>query len=724
MIRYIIITMKKVIIAEKPSLAKNIVLALDSKMTKKDGYFENDEYIITYSFGHLFSLYDIEKYYPNYDEKVKYIWKEEDLPFFPSEFKFGLSKDEGIIKQFKIIRELVNRDDVDIIVNAGDSDREGEIIIRIILKYALKSEKRICRLWLPDQTSKTIIKELNEMKDDSNYDSLANEGFARTYVDWCYGINLTRFATVKSHTLLRVGRVVSPIVKSIYDREMQIKNFIPKKYFVLASKEKTNGEEVELISKKEFDENQKEEIEKLKDLYNSKKATVTSINAEEKVIPAGKLYSLSKLQGELGKKYKMSLDESLKIVQDLYEKGYVSYPRTPSQYLAENEKDKFKEIISSFQNLGVNIVFKNSKSIFDDSKIESHSALTPTYKIPKKSILTDKEYLVYKAICNRFFSVFCKEECRISRTTMIVDLEGLETFKLTGDIVLSKGWTIFEEREKKDKILPNLKVGDIVNTNFQPLQKETKPPKRYSVETFNNFLKNPFKENKEHLKEIDDTLDKDDSDELKAMFEGVELGTEATRSGIIKNAIQSNYISLKDNVYKLEQTGQYYVETLEKLQMNLPKEKTAELGKSLKKVYRNEITIDEAVELAKKEIINLINNGKQINNLLPPPRIYEVEKKNVLCKCPKCGNIISIYEKGFKCNNSMCKMALYYDNKLFKSLNKKITKTMAKQIFTKGEIELKDLISKNGNKYDTILVANFSNEYLEFKFTFNNNSDK
>ncbi len=713
--------MKKVIIAEKPSLARNIVNAIDTKMPKKDGYFENDEYIVTYAFGHLFTLYDIEKYRDDYSPNEKYLWKLDNLPFFPNEFKFGLTNDEGVIKQFKTIRTLINRDDVDIVINAGDSDREGEIIVRIILKYALKTDKKICRLWMPDQTPKTIKKELAEMKEDSFYDCLANEGLARTYVDWCYGINLTRFSTIKARTLLRVGRVVSPIVKAIYDREMAILKFVPRKYYVLSSKEKTNGEEIELVSKVEFEENELDKINALKDVYNKEKAIVKEITSEEKIIPPGRLFSLSKLQGELGKKYKMSLDKALEITQSLYEKGYVSYPRTPSQYLSENEKGKFKEIIESFKNLNVDIVFKDNKQIFDDSKIESHSALTPTYKIPKKSDLTEDEYKVYKVIANRFFSVFCREVCKISRTTMQINLGDKEIFKLSGDVILSKGWTNFEEREKKDKILPSLKVNDEVNINFKPLQKESKPPKRYSVESLNNFLKNPFKEYKE--KEVDDTVLNDDSLDVKAMFEGIELGTEATRSGIIKNAITSKYISLKDNVYHLEDNGKYYIETLEKLHMILPKEKTAELGRSLKKVYRNEISIDDSVDVAKNEIINMIQNAKDITLPLPP-RIFEVEKSSSLCKCPKCGNIIACTDKGFRCNNSMCKMALYYDNKLFKTLNVKITKKLAKEIFTKGKIELNDLTSKNGNKYSTILVCDYSNEYLSFKFTFPKTDEK
>lgn len=306
------------------------------------------------------------------------------ITIYPQEFKFGLTRDEGIINQFKIIRNLINRDDCEMVINAGDSDREGEIIVRIILQYALKKDIPIKRLWMPDQTPKTIKQELSEMKDDSNYDSLANEGYARTYIDWLYGINLTRLATIKSNTLLRVGRVIAPIVETVYNREMAIINFVPRKYYVLSSKEKTNEEVVELTSKLEFEFNELDKAKLKASEYNALPAKVTSLTSEKKTIPPGKLYSLSKLQGELGKKYKMSLDKSLKIVQDLYEKGYVSYPRTPSQYLAENEKNKFREIIENFKKLNVDLRFKDSKQIFDDSKIESHSAITPTYKIPSK----------------------------------------------------------------------------------------------------------------------------------------------------------------------------------------------------------------------------------------------------------------------------------------------------------------------------------------------------
>ena len=243
------------IIAEKPSLARNIVNAI-GQMKRSDGYYYNDEYFVSWAFGHLFTLADIEDYQDDPSDKK---WKMDNLPCFPESFKFNLKKDDnkeidkGVLKQFNILSELCNREDVTEIVNAGDADREGEVIVRLIIQNALKSEKKLTRLWLPDQTSETIVSELKEKKEESEYNNLANEGFARTYIDWLYGVNLTRYATLKTGTLLRVGRVIIPIVKAIYDRDLAIRNFVSEIYYGLYSKEVTNGEEIELNSKEKFD---------------------------------------------------------------------------------------------------------------------------------------------------------------------------------------------------------------------------------------------------------------------------------------------------------------------------------------------------------------------------------------------------------------------------------------------------------------------------------------
>ncbi len=606
-------------------------------MKRADGYFIGQGYIVTWVFGHLFSLADIEHYSPNPDGSIK--WTITNIPCFPEKFVFELKKDQntrqvdsGVKKQFETIKSLINRDDVDTIINAGDADREGEIIIRICVEQARQTNKPFMRLWLPDQTPETIRLALSDLKTEDEYNNLANEGYARTYIDWLYGVNLTRYATLKSGKLLRVGRVIVPIVKAIYDRDMAIRNFKPEIYYAIVSKAGTNGEEVELTSKQHFVKNEKHKAQALCDNYNNADAFVTSKKTKKDILKPGKLYSLTKLQNVLGKKYKMSMERSLKIVQDLYERGYVTYPRTNSEYLATAEKSKIKTIVDLVSKLGYPVKFKDGKNIFDDSKIESHSALTPTYKIPKKTQLTDEEFTVYSAIMRRFVAVFCSEDCIVEKTEITIDVGGLEEFQLKGNVIVSPGWTKYDDYSKKDKILPQLNKGDRVNTDFKPTEKETQPPKHYTIETLNNYLKNPFKDDKKKAAD-----DNGDEDEYKAIFEGLELGTEATRTGIIDNAKKSKYIELKKDVYKILPDGENLVESLARMNISMDKYKTAEIGKALKKVFRGEITIDDSIEIARTEINEVFVKREST----PENDTDDGFFGDVVGKCPLCsGNVV------------------------------------------------------------------------------------
>ena len=697
----------KLIIAEKPSLARNIVAGI-GEMKKSNGYFEGSGYIVTWAFGHLFSLCDIEDYTgPTSTGK----WSMENIPCFPENFRFRLKDgkdkkpDAGIIKQFNIIKTLCNRDDVTDIINAGDADREGEIIIRLCVENAKPTGKALMRLWLPDQTPETIKAALNSMKGENEYDNLANEGFSRTYIDWLYGVNLTRYATLRTGSLLRVGRVIVPIVKAIYDRDKSIENFTPDIYYALVSKEETNGEVVELVSKYKFTSEEKEKAGRACAKLNRQEATVTDKKTSKTTLNPPKLFSLSKLQNYLGRKYKMSMDDSLIITQDLYEKGYLTYPRTNSEYLATAEKDKMKTIIGKVAAMGYPVKFIDKKSIFDDSKIESHSALTPTYKIPSPDALSDEEKTVYSAVLKRFVAVFCSEDCVAQKTEMTVSVGECEDYVLKGTIILQPGWTKFDSSGVSgNKILPNLNIGDKVNINFKPVEKQTNPPKHYTIETLNNYLKNPFREEKAAADE-----NGDDSEEYKAMFEGLELGTEATRTGIIDNAIQSKYIELKKDVYHILPDGEFLIESLLQMGISMDKYKTSEMGKALKSVFHGTMTVDESVDLAKKEISEVFSSPMNCEGSDTYTGLY----RDVMGICPLCGGDVIRQKRSYSCANykeNGCAFTIWMN-----ICSKTISTTVCRQLLEKGETEkLSGFISKNGKPFSAKLVLKDGKATMEF----------
>lgn len=699
------------IIAEKPSLARNIVAGI-GKMDKKDGYFINDTYIVSWAFGHLFSLVDVEEYTGSERGGG---WTLDALPCFPEEFKFELKRGEdkkvdyGVSKQFKILETLCNRKDVDTIVNAGDADREGEIIVRLCVNEALKTSKTQKRLWLPDQTPETVRAALSDMKDESEYENLANEGFARTYIDWLYGVNLTRYATIRTGKLLRVGRVIVPIVRAIYERDMEIRNFKPEKYYMIRSTEKTNGEVVELVSKQKFTKDEKEKAEEAAALYNSCEAVVVAVESKKDKILPGKLYSLSTLQNTLGKKYKMSMSDSLKIIQKLYEEGYLTYPRTNSEYLATAEKDKMRAIISNVSKLGYPVRFKDSKYIFDDSKIESHSALTPTYKIPDSSKLTEKEKQVYSTVFRRFVAVFCGEDCVAEKSEIKIKVGEREEFSLKGTVILEQGWTKYDDYSVKDKILPRLAVGEAVNIKFAPIEKETTPPRHYTIETLNNYLKNPFKDDKARAKELEELGEVDDADDYRAIFEGLELGTEATRTGIIDNAKKSGYINLKKDVYTILEGGEYLVGSLEKLSIGMDKYKTSELGKALKRVYRGEMSVRDSVKLAELEIAEIFKRGGSM-----PVAVNTNTGKfgQIAGKCPVCGKNVVRGKSSYGCMG-------YAEGCQFRvGINickKSIPIVEVQRLLSEGKTEkMQGFISKNGKRFEARLVLKDGNAVFDF----------
>lgn len=692
---------KKLIIAEKPSLAKNIADALNIK-NRKDGYIEGDKYIISWAFGHLFSLKDVDSYL---GEKTK--WSDVKLPFFPKEFEFILKDDSGIKKQFKILKELSNRSDVTEIINCGDADREGQVIIDLVIKNT-GFNKKVSRLWLPEQTEETIIKSINDMKDNSSYENLLNEGLARTYMDWMLGINLTRYLTLKSDQLFPCGRVLIPIIKFIYDRDLSIMNFKKEQYYQIESKSKVDDAYVHLVIKDEkYSIEEKEKAIMKTNLLNKYKAVVNKVESKEVIKQPSKLFSLSKLQSKLSKDFKISFADSLKDIQSLYEKGYITYPRTNTEYLAENEKDKVKEIIQRLTEH--NLEFKDVKRIFDNSKIESHSAITPTTKIP--SNLNENEEMIYNVVLNRFISNFLIEPSVICQVDIEISVNG-EIFTLKGESIKQEGFLRYEPQKFENK-LPNLKKGQEFDVNFEIIKKETSPPKKVNEGDLANYLKNPFR--KEILEE--NVEDQNDEEEYKAILKGTEIGTEATRTGIIENAKRYKYISQNKQSYSIEPLGISFIEILGKLNIDLYKDKTVEFSILQKEVYKGKKSIEEVIEKVKDELNQIIKQDIEIE------KIAHKEEKEVIGKCPRCkGNIyeskVSFYCENFKNKDDPCKFSLFKKDKFFQTRGKTITKTIAKKLLQNGQVEMKKLKSKNGNEYNAIFIMQDTGRYVNFKAEF------
>ena len=697
----------KLVIAEKPSLAMNVVKSIGN-MSKFDGYFENKDYIITFAFGHLLQLYDVDNYFDR--EKTK--WSLEELPFVPKNFKFKIRDDKGVKKQYEIIKRLVKRNDVSEIVNCGDADREGEVIVNNIINRIFKEEnfnKPVKRLWLPEQTTQTIRNELRNLKDDGEYKNLYNEGLARTYLDWTYGINLTRYLSIKCQSFLPVGRVLIPIVKFVYDRDKAIENFKPETFFEIGAViSKDNLEIKAKLKDRHFLANERKKADDLLNSLKDKKAVVTKVEKKEIKKQPPKLFSLDTLQNKMFKDYKMSLDDTLKHLQKLYESGYTTYPRTNTEYLADTEKEKIKGVITSVkENFNVDIDFKDKKSIFNSSKLESHSAITPTIKIPDEKNLPEGEQKVYTAIKNRFISNFLNEETIIEETRVLIKIDD-ESIELKGNVIKQQGFLKYE-KIKKDNELPEFIEGEKLNTKLSVDEKQTQKPKNVIESELNNFLKNSFKK-----KEVEELENSNDDEEYKMILQGCEIGTVATRAGIIKNAKKYEYIKESKGHLECESKGIRLIEALEKLKIDLDKEKTVEFGKQLKNVYKGDIEIDTIVNKVKNELSNIITNGNNIKI----DKIYS-KKYKILGACPVCGkgNII-VGRTGYGCSRwkEGCK---FFIGKTI--VGKNITESIAKKLIKDRRTNIiKGFKSKTGKNFNAALKI--ENARVTFDFSVKNES--
>lgn len=700
---------KILIIAEKPSLAKTIIKAVGGNGSFKD-YYEDNKYVITSQFGHLLELKSIGDYTNNPDRDKK--WILEDLPYFPKNFEYKVKNDSGVKARYKVIKELIKRNDINEIVNAGDPDREGEVLINIVIYRCfeeLKIHKKITRIWLDPLTEEKVREELQNRKPIEQTQNLFEEGKTRAFLDWLYGINLTEYNTLKVGKIMNTGRVIIPLVKWVYDRDLQIENFKPEKYYEIETIINKDSKDIKLTFKDlKFKKEDSHKVnERLQEIQNKKIKVVNIENKEQSKEPK-KLFSLSTLQSYMFKKEKFNISKTLQLVQNLYEKGYLTYPRTDTEYLSEEEKDKVKNILQ-LQN-DDNLEFKDSKNIFNSLKVESHTAIIITTKTPNIDTLTEDEKKIYFTVRNRFYANFCKQKCIINKTIVTFELNNIKT-KLTGLSIKQKGYLAYEN-DIENTYIPNFEFNEEFIPKFELKEKETTPPNHLSEADLISLCKNPFKDvNKKQ--EQDESTEEDfeeqnDDEEYKKILEGAMIGTEATRAIMIEKIKNVGYVEVVKNKLLITEYGKKFIETLISLNENLWKEKTAEMNMDLKKISKGQISSLEVIKKAQIELSNIFNQQTEIQ------KVSNTINKKILGKCPLCnGNIIE-NSKAYGCSNWKEKNCNFT---IWKTISgKKISESNVKELLDKGITKtITGFKNKQEKTFSAKLKLNESNK-IEFVF--------
>ena len=703
--------MKKVIIAEKPSVAKNIADAFTIKQ-RRDGYFEGDDYLVTWAFGHLFQLFDAK----DYDESMKG-WRMDKFPFIPEEFKYKVKcdnvnravTDKGAEKQINIIKMLIERDDVDGVISATDQDREGELISLEVFMY-LNQDKPIYRLLLNEWTPDEVKKGMNNLKENIEMKSLQDAGISRQWADWIIGINLTSVATLryggtgKESKMINIGRVLLPTLKIIYDRDKEIENFKASTYYKLLATFKTkNNEEFEGTY---YNENNNEKfedkkvVEELKKQLKDKQGEVVEKQVEKKREYAPLLFNLSNLQGHITSKYKgWTSDKVLKIAQSLYEKKFITYPRTGSVALDESLKDKTRKVLETVKK-GLQyedqIKFVDNKRIFDNSKVESHSAITPTYIKPTG--LSKDEEIVYNAIKNRFIMQFMPiAEFEETKLTVKVHDENFKgTFAAKGRVQRVEGWRVVEKIETKDTILPFVSEKEMVQVVDGKVNTVTKkPPKLHNEKTLLRVMETCGKSFK----------DEEDSPEMmQAILSGFSIGTPATRAETIKKLKDTGYIKSKGKSLTCTELGRTLVEIFPVKEL-LDLEYTGRLEKTLSDIEKGKFKKDDFLTMIKDFTVEAVDDIKKDTAMLKNFKVALPEGAESIGKCPVCGNDIIEGEKGFGCTNwkNGCKYTIWKNDKFIESMGKKVTKEMVELLLKNGKVGFRNLKSKKGTFFSAYL---------------------
>ncbi len=601
-----------VCITEKPSVAKDIANILGATV-RRDGYFEGNGYNVTWTFGHLCCLKE-----PNdYCEQWK-TWNLSSLPMIPQRFGIKLIDDKGIIAQFKTIENLIKQ--ADEVINCGDAGQEGELIQRWVMQKA-GCNKPVKRLWISSLTEEKIREGFAKLRPQDDYNNLYHAGLSRAIGDWILGMNATRLYTKKyaqNRNVLSIGRVQTPTLALIVARHREIENFVPEDFWEI----KTLYRDTTFNSTKgryKAEADALEVIEKIK----SAPLTITSISSKKGKEAPPRLFDLTSLQVECNKKFSFSADDTLKLIQSLYEKKVTTYPRVDTTYLSEDIYPTIPGVLKAmtpYASLTAPVLahkIPKSKKVFDDSKVTDHHAIIPTNMEPQKAALSHNEKLVYDMIAKRFIAAFYPD-CEFSTTTVLAEINGIP-FKATGRQILSDGWravysketaTPDENAEESNGIMPIFTEGESGPHEPSLLKKTTQPPKPYNEGTLLRAMETAGKF-------VDDEL-------LREAMKENGIGRPSTRAAIIETLFKRRYIRKERKSLFPTLAGIQLIDTIQE-----PLLKSAELTglweNKLRKIERGEFSANQFIDELKVLINDIVINVLRDNG--NPAITIEVEEE-------------------------------------------------------------------------------------------------
>ena len=594
-----------VCITEKPSVAKDIAQILGAS-DRHQGYYEGNGYQVTWTFGHLCTLKE-----PNdYTERWK-MWSLGALPMIPPRFGIKLIDDEGIKRQFNVIETLIKS--ADEVINCGDAGQEGELIQRWVMQKA-KCDKPVKRLWISSLTDESIREGFKSLKLQEDFDSLYYAGLSRAIGDWILGMNATRLYTLKysqNRNVLSIGRVQTPTLALIVNRQREIENFIPEDYWEI----KTLYRNTTFNSTKgryKSEEEANAVIEQIK----SSPLTITSITTKKGKEAPPRLFDLTSLQVECNKKYAFSAEETLRYIQSLYEKKVTTYPRVDTTYLSDDIYPKVPGILEKLTPYAEYVKpilaggkIPKSKKVFDNSKVTDHHAIIPTNMEPQRVPLTREEKLVYDLVARRFIAAFYPD-CEYSSTTVMAEINKAE-FKATGRQILSNGWRELyikdkntEEKSEDDSndLMPEFVEGESGAHEPSLLKKATQPPKLYNEGTL--------------LRAMETAGKLVEDDELREAMKENGIGRPSTRAAIIETLFKRRYIRKEKKNLIATQAGISLVDTIKDELLKSAK-LTGIWENKLRKIERREYDassfINELKEMVSKIVVDVLKDNSSSN---------------------------------------------------------------------------------------------------------------